>query len=290
LSLMAVVMVKMYLDQQRRSYSVRAKMEINKIQADQSAILVAQSEIRKGTIIEPGMLVTKIFPNQYVAPQAVSSLDRIAGMIATADIGEDEQVTLTKVAPTTSISGLAAATPVGKRAITIAVDSVSTLSGMLKPGDYVDVLTAVQIPVQTQEGERSAQVAVVPLLQNVLVLAMGQSTASVPKGESRYRKEEGSAETTTTPFVTLAVTPQEATLVAFVQEQGKIRLVLRSPADSQVEPIQPASWETLFQYIMPAQEGAQSTEANKEPEKPAPPTSYVEIYRGLRKEKVPLSQ
>jgi hypothetical protein len=45
--------------------------------------------------------------------------------------------------------------------------------------------------------------------------------------------------------------PQEANLLTFAQEaQGKIRLVLRSPADAQIEPAEPASWDTLFQKII----------------------------------------
>ncbi len=83
-------------------------------------------------------------------------------------------------------------------------------------------------------------------------------------------------------LMTLALSPQEANLIAFVQEQGKVRLTMRSPADAKVEPMTPASWESLFQYIAPQKQGDNLPAADT--------TEYVEVLRGLNKEKVPLSK
>jgi hypothetical protein len=62
---------------------------------------------------------------------------------------------------------------------------------------------------------------------------------------------------------------------------------LRSPADAKVEPLPPANWDTVFQYIMP-QVAIEQKEAAEKGLKPV--TEYVEIYRGLNKERVPLSK
>ena len=80
-------------------------------------------------------------------------------------------------------------------------------------------------------------------------------------------------------LITLALSPQDAGLIAFVQEQGKIRLTLRSPADAKVEQVQPATWETLFKYLMPQNQ-------TQEVVKPENPDDYVEVYHGLNKERV----
>ncbi len=285
LALVAVYLTKVYLDQQRQIAREEAQRETANLQANQTAVVVAAQDIPRGTVIAPETLETKIFPNQYVAPQAVTSLDRIAGMVTIVPIPKGEQITLSKLAQPrggAAAGGLAEATPVGKRAITISVDNIASLSGMIKPGDYVDVIAMIPVPVQTQEGKQVTQVAVMSLFQNVLVLAVGQQIGILSKGEARYKKEEEKSQPS--PLITLALSPQEANLIAFVHEQGKIRLILRSPADSKVEPIQPASWETLFQYVMPKE--AVKPEFKKEPES----VSYVEIYRGLKREKVPLSQ
>lgn len=294
LALIAVFMVKFYLDQQRRMIQEQAKQTLSQIQANQTPVLVAKKDISKGTVIDAEMLETAIVPNQFVQPQAVASLDRISGMSTIAPISKGEQISLTKLSYPRQVEGggLAEATPIGKRAITISVDNISSLAGMIKPGDYVDVIAIIPVPVQTPEGKQATQPAVVPLFQNVLVLAIGQEIGVAKQEqqeEGRYRREEAREPS---PLITLALSPQEANLIAFVQEQAKIRLVLRSPADSKIEPIQPASWDTLFQYIMPKEALRQQEEARKEQEPQVVPQagSYVEIYRGLKREVVPLKE
>lgn len=276
-------MTKVYIDQQRQAMQEQVKRSLVSEQANRVAVLVAKQDIPKGTVIDTAMLETAIFPKQYIAPQAVTSLDRIAGMITIASISKGEQIILTKLTHPRQTGSLAEATPVGKRAITISVDNLAALAGMIKPGDYVDVIAMVPVPVQTPDGKTTTQVAIMPLFQNVLVLAVGQRTGTVAAAESRYREEE---KREISSLITLALGPQEASLIAFVQEQGKIRLVLRSPADSQVQPVLPATWETLFQYVMPKE----TAKPEPKEEKSKATIEYVEIYRGLNKERVPLSK
>lgn len=284
LGLLAVFMAKVYIDQQRSIIQDQAKRAVAQIQASQTAVLVAKKDILRGTVIEAEMLETAIIPNQYIQPQAVASLDRIAGMIAVAPISKGEQISLSKLSYSkqggTGGGSLAEATPIGKRAVTISVDNLASLAGMVKSGDYVDVIAMLPVPVQTLDGKQATQAAVMPLFQNVLVLAVGQEIGAIAMAqpEGRYKREE---KREASPFITLALSPQEASLIAFVQEQGKIRLVLRSPADSKIESLQPASWETLFQYLMPR-------EAVKA-QVPDESAGYVEIYRGMSKERIPLS-
>ena len=280
LALLAIVMTKMYLDQQKQAVEEQKRKEIANMQANQAAVLVSKQDIPAGTVIEPEMLDTAIVPNRFIQPQAVTSLDRIAGMVTVAPISKGEQISLSKLTSNQRGGGdLSGATPSGKRAITIVVDNISSLSGMIKPGDYVDVLAMLQIPVTGPDGKLVQQMAVVPLFQNILVLAVGSNTGGPAASSSRYAERQAPSDNA---LITLALGPQEANLIAFVQEQGKIRLTMRSPADAKVEPIAPASWETLFQYIMP--QNITSTE------KPVDTNEYVEVLRGLNKEKVALTK
>jgi len=285
LGIVAVVMVKVYLDQQQRIAQEQVKRQIANIQSNQSVVLVAKQDIPKGVAIEAAMLDTSVVPNQFIQPQAVTSLDRITGMVSVAAISKGEQITLSKLATAKQAGGdLAGVTPAGKRAIPIAVDNLASLAGMVKPGDYVDVIAMLQIPGQTAEGQPTSQIAVLPLFQNVLVLAIGQNTGGLINQSSRLREQ--TVDTNVGPsLVTLALTPQEASFLAFVQEQGKIRLTLRSPADAKVEQIMPANLNTLFQYIMP-----QAKEMSGQEEKKEEPGQTIEIYRGTSKERIPLSK
>jgi pilus assembly protein CpaB len=285
----AFFLINNEMQRQQEESMQKAKKAFQKMQADQTAVLVAKKNIPKGAALQSSMLDTKIFPNKYVQPQAVTSLDRISGMVAIMDIAQDDQITLSKVAGTqiSAGAGLASVTPMGKRAISIAVDNIASLSGMIKAGNYVDIIALIQVPVQTPEGKTETQVAVIPLFQNVLVLAVGQDTGGqVAASQSRYA-EKAETGSSGNALITVALTPQEASLIAFVQEQGKIRLTLRSPADANVEQIQPANWQTLFQYISPRRP---ETEGETGPAVVVEQVPTVEIYRGLNKETVPLSK
>ncbi len=274
LSLVALFMIKVYLDQQRKAADQAAAARFKKMQASQTSVLVAKKDIPKGTIVDTDNFDTSIVPNQFVQPGAVTSLDRIAGMITLVPIAKGEQVTLSKLTYLKQAGGLAEVTPPGKRAVTISIDNIASLAGMVKAGDYVDVIAMIPQAVPIGDGKTATQLAVLPMFQNVLILAVGQETSAAVRTDSRIKKE---TKQETNPLITLALTPQEASLIAFVQEQGKIRLTLRSPTDSKIEPIQPASWDALMQYLYPRAEQAPVVH---------PPEDYVEIYRGTSKEKV----
>ncbi|MDD2679206.1 MAG: Flp pilus assembly protein CpaB [Candidatus Omnitrophica bacterium] len=286
LAVAAVFMTKTYIDQQRQQVIEEAKKKIANIEQNlpknQVKVLVANKDIPKGAILTAENLNTSIVPEQYLQPQVVSSAERILGMVALLPIAKGEQITLSKLVQPRQTGGLAEGTPVGKRAITISVDSLAGLGGMIKPGDYVDVIALLPVPVTTAEGKQVTQVAVMPLFQNVLILAVGQDTGAA-SGSAGKKAPEGERRSENSPLITLALSPQEANLIAFVQEQGKLRLTLRSPADAQVvQPIQAASWDTLFRHILPQQQEARPETQDA--------TGFVEIYRGLNKEKVPLAK
>ena len=284
LALMAVFMTKAYIDQQRNQVIDEAKKKIASIEKNiaknEVKVLVANKDISRGAAITAENTEISIIPEQYRQPQAVSA-DRAIGMVAVVPISKGEQVSLNKLAQPRQLGGLAEGTPVGKRAITIAVDNISSVGGLVKPGDYVDVMALVPVPVQAPDGKQVNQMAVMPLFQNVLVLAVGQDIGAITSASG---KKEAEKRGESSPLITLALQPQDANLIAFVQEQGRLRLTLRSPADSQMQATQPASWDTLFRYLMPPKQEV------PEPETKAPATDYVEIYRGLNKERVPLSK
>ncbi|MFA6349395.1 MAG: Flp pilus assembly protein CpaB [Candidatus Omnitrophota bacterium] len=288
LAAVSIILINVYMGQQKQIVVEKAKKEFEVKQANQVPVLVAKQDIPSGTQINPDTLGVALVPNEYVQPKAATSLDRVAGMVAVAPIAKGEQISLDKLAFSRQSAGggLADLTPIGKRAITISVENTAALGGMVKPGDYVDVIAMVPVPVQTADGKQVTQIMATPLFQNVLILAVGNQLAAAPKsaGGGRYAPE-AKTESPASPLMTFALTPQEASLMTFVQEQSKIRLTLRSPSDSQLQQVPPATWETIFQYIMPKEVSKPEPEA-KEPE----PGQQIEIYRGLNKEKLPLSK
>jgi len=283
LALGAVFMTMIYIDQQRKIDRVRLQKNWENLQANQTAVLVAKKDIPKGSPVDETMFTTEIMVNKYVQPQAVTSMDRIAGMLTIAPISKGEQISLTKLSNLKNEGVLSEVTPVGKRAITISVDNISALAGMIKAGDYVDVIAMLPDAMVTPEGKQVVQTTAISLFQNVLILAVGQETGTAPvQAKSRYAKEGGEKKESS-PLITLALEPKEANLITYVQEVGRIRLVLRSPADSKIEDLKPANWNALLEYL------ASKNPAPKQEEKEeSKPTGYVEIYRGTSKEQVPI--
>jgi pilus assembly protein CpaB len=103
----------------------------------------------------------------------------------------------------------------GMRALTLRVDDVSSLSGMLAPNDKVDILLTIK-------GHKDQ--VTFPLLQDVLVMATGRQTSDL------YGEELKKSYAT----VTVLLWPKDAAKVIHAQETGSITFMLRgvdSPGD-----------------------------------------------------------
>ncbi|MBU4610124.1 Flp pilus assembly protein CpaB, partial [Achromobacter sp. GG226] len=100
----------------------------------------------------------------------------------------------------------------GRRAVTIAVDEINSLSGMLEPGDVIDLYVSFE-----HEGRR----VTAPLLANVRVLATG-------------RQHDGLADATERGFATLTLdaAPEDAVRLVAARQQGSIAAMLRHPGDA----------------------------------------------------------
>jgi len=238
-------------------------------------VLVAKKDIPTQTPITAEDITFKQVPLEYIQPGAVTSFEQVMGQIASGPISAEEQILSTKLLPPGNVGKtLSEITPEGKRAVTVSVDNLSSIAGLLKPGDYVDIFALIALPKKTvSQAKEESEPRLISLFQGIQVLAMGNDLIA---SKSKI-KESGSA--TAAPTVTFALTPQEAALLSFVQEHGKIKLALRSSQDTKVEPVAPADWDTLLNYLSTSQGEKAGLEGQP----------VVEIYRGLQKEIVTLS-
>jgi len=265
--LIAIVVMKTYMGDVAQAERKKAQKAFEQAQQSQSIIMVARQDIPAGSTIQGAFVESVIVPREYVQPQAATSVDSVSGMIAVAPIAKGEQITLSKLASSTTGSAfggtnLSTVTPVGKRAVPVLIENIADLIGLLKPGDYVDVIAILTL---VDKKTQVAQQTIAPIFQNVLVLAIGLETAASAQDVEKQKK----------PLVTLALSPKEANIITFLQEQGKIRLVLRSGEDSQIEIVRPVNWDNIFEYLP-------SLKDNIEGES-------IEIYRGQEKERIVIS-
>lgn len=289
-ALIATILVVLWLNQQQRQTAGELADKFGTLHKNTIEAIFAKTDIPQGKLISDEMLYTKPMTKDSLPSGAAISIARVLDRAATVNIKKDTMIYTEAVGwPTTKETTLAMKTPIGKRAITISVDNISALVGMIKPGDYVDVISLIPLPAEV-EGKLTTQPATVPLFQNVAVLAVGSRIGTVFEDEGgqrrRQKDEEREEPQEASPLITLALGPEEANLLVFVQEQGKIRLILRSPGDAAAEPVQPASWETLLKYLFPDMDLRP-----KEIKQEAPPEiKEVEVIRGSTREMLPLLQ
>ena len=188
-------------------------------------VVVAVKTINAHTSVTDDMITVKKLPAEAVNADAIRRKQDIIGKITNVQIETDEQILngkLLKTGQNANINDLTAVIPKDKRAITIPVDDVAGISGFIKPGDFVDVLVILSVQLN---GQNAAQPASFYLLQNIQVLASGSNLSASQK--TQYST------------VTLAATPEQTLKLNYAATYGKIRLVLRSPADSTVQNITP---------------------------------------------------
>ena len=135
--------------------------------------------------------------------------------------------------------------PLNYRAVTIPVDQVAGVAGLIKPRDRVDVMATVAITSSTPGGSRSSM-ETLTILENVTVLAIDNRTAEHANLPERLRREGRSSYTS----VTLSVSPPEARILTLAQAmaQGMLTLALRNPADNSTD-IDRISAEALWDAV-----------------------------------------
>jgi len=109
----------------------------------------------------------------------------------------------------------------GERALTLNVDDASTIAGLLQPGDHIDVIGTFRSDNAEEMRTQRAGSTTITLLQNVVVLAVGQVTSA----RSAYGGREDKGQ------LTVLVTPEEAELLVHAEKEGQLRNILRNPGD-----------------------------------------------------------
>ena len=103
------------------------------------------------------------------------------------------------------------------RALTVSVGRESGIVDLTRPGDRVDILLTSQRP-------NSEEIVTITLLQNVLVLAVGADTGG-------DRDDDDDDDRRRTREVSVAVTMEQAALLAHARSRGALELTLRNPDD-----------------------------------------------------------
>lgn len=118
----------------------------------------------------------------------------------------------------------------GHRAITIQVDEINSISGMIRPGNFIDLFTRMSLGKSSRNSSTSSGEAIIPVLEDVLVLATDKHSARPNEDEFKHLSADDRRRAYNT--LTLEVTPKEAALVAIAESRGELISILRNSSDT----------------------------------------------------------
>jgi pilus assembly protein CpaB len=174
-------------------------------------VVVATKDIPAGASLEKEALEVKQWPAVAIPKDALSSLDAATNRVARVPVFVGEAIVPGRLAPAGTSPGLEARISPGMRAMSVRINDVAGLSGLVQPNSRVDVLVTLR-----EAGGQMAEEVSKLFLENMRVLSMGSRTT---------RDDSGESNPATT--ATLEVTPTQAEKLAVAQRQGMIQLVLR---------------------------------------------------------------
>ena len=209
IGLLAALGARSYLT--HRMEAIEAHSKANMIN-----VVVAKVNLRKGDVLTPATVAVRGIPMEFAQSSALLPTEFVAfdGKSLVNDIMAGEMVMRSMLASAAKPT-FSARVEAGRRAITVPVDEINSISGLLEPGDLVDLM----LTIHQQEKKFTF-----PVLQAVKVMATGQRSVDDPKSGERRQYST----------VTLDTTLQQAQSVIAAREAGKMTALLRNPLDMQV--------------------------------------------------------
>jgi pilus assembly protein CpaB len=189
-------------------------------------VLVAREALPTGTFVKPEQLRWQAWPekglNQAYIVKGKGDMNAFVGGVVRQLIAAGEPITAARIVTPGDRGFLAAVLKPGMRAVSVSINAETGISGLVFPGDRVDLIVAQKfkqknaLPGQAEERRASETV-----LEDVRVLAIDQNT------------KDGNEKPAVAKTVTLEVTPKQAESIAVAIELGKLSLSLRPLATAE---------------------------------------------------------
>jgi pilus assembly protein CpaB len=185
-------------------------------EADQKALVVAKADLPMGAMITAEDVRLIDYPVNAFPQGGFEAIEDVVDRSVTGQILANEPVISGRVTDKGAGFGLAPLIKQGYRAIAVAVNQVSGVSGFILPGSKVDVLLTARGVGGTTENLTTT------VLENVTVLSTGHSQEADANGQPQN-----------VPVVNMLLKPEDARLLTLATQEGRIQLVLRNPKDDE---------------------------------------------------------
>jgi pilus assembly protein CpaB len=202
-------------------------------------VLVADANLPAGSFVKPQHLRWQRWPTDDVPETYVlkgsRSKDEMVGAVVRRGIAEGFPITDGSVVKPGERGFLAAVLAPGMRAVSLPINATSSNSGLIFPGDRIDLILTQTL--QAADGETTRRVSET-VLHDIRIIAMGSETSD-EMGEGKNHEKAKTA--------TFEVDPRVAEKVALLTELGKLSLSLRSLANDNAEQA-PADEENSYTW------------------------------------------
>lgn len=209
-------------------------------------IFAVKKDIAKGfpgdKAIDDGFITKDRIPRKFYPARALVDLKTLRGKVAVAPIAAGLAVVDGAfVEPRVAQESFAQRIDAGMQAVTLSVSDVQGVARLVVPGDHVNIM----VTLADGEGDKGQKTAFV--LQNVEVLAIGNSTQLQPGEQAATTdpNQAGKAFTTDSGLVTLSVPGVDAERVVHASHIGEIHMTL-VPPDFKPAPLAPVDRGNLF--------------------------------------------
>ncbi len=174
--------------------------------------VVAARDLASGAVLDADAAAIREVPLAWLPRDAVLPDDFAAaqGARLARDLPRGEVLLWAHLAAARA-APLSAQLATGRRAVTIAVDEINSLSGMLEPGDLIDLYVSF---------EHGGRRVTAPLLANVRVLATG-----------RQHGAQGGEDASGFATLTLDASPEDGVRLVAARQQGTLSAMLRHAQD-----------------------------------------------------------
>jgi len=217
-------------------------IEARNREKDLVKIVVPKGDLDKGTVLSAANMAVREIPQKWAVSGAITpaQFNRVEGAVLAFSANKGETVTWSQIVGEKAAI-FSTNLDAGRRAVTVPVDEVSSISGLLQPDDLIDIV------ISLKKNKRNYTFT---LLQSVRVMATGKKVSQETKDEN------GRPITFTT--VTLDTTPENAKRLIAARQIGKVTALLRAPGDVESISSDMASAEDLLGLGMPTNFGLSS--------------------------------
>jgi len=218
-------------------------------------VLVASTDLPPGVLVSEANCEFKEYPASMVPEDAIRSKEEYHDRGLLVPVTAGDIIRGAKLGGRGEIAA-SASIPKGMRTFSIKVDDTKTHSGLLQPGDRVDL--QVTYDVRTAKG--LVQTKIATLLEYIEVFA-SDSIRNLEAGESKEIKAKN---------ITFLVTPEQGHLIQLAERRAEVIPVMRAKNDTSIvtsEEDQAILIEELKTgYVYQSDEFAKTEEKKKEDE------------------------